>query len=54
MVIKSLFPILFLIPAFSWAQTQYVVRKGDTLLKIADKTLGTAKGVDRHTTPLRY
>ena len=50
MVIKSLFSILVIVPVFSWAQTQYVVRKGDTLLKIADKSLGATKKTD----PRRY
>lgn len=50
MLIKSFLTIFLVWPAFSWAQTQYTVRKGDTLLKIADKALGTAKGTD----PRRY
>lgn len=47
---KSLIALLFFAPVFSWAQTQYVVRKGDTLLKIADKSLGNPKTKD----PRRY
>ncbi|OYZ18051.1 MAG: hypothetical protein B7Y39_14210 [Bdellovibrio sp. 28-41-41] len=50
MLNKSLIAILFVAPIFSWAQTQYVVRKGDTLLKIADKSLGNPKTKD----PRRY
>ncbi len=50
MLNKSLIALLFVAPIFSWAQTQYVVRKGDTLLKIADKSLGNPKTKD----PRRY
>lgn len=41
---------LLLIPAFTWAQTKYTVVKGDTVLKIADKNLGTTDKKD----PRRY
>ncbi|MBL7544096.1 MAG: LysM peptidoglycan-binding domain-containing protein [Bdellovibrionaceae bacterium] len=47
---KLLLAFLFLSFGFAWAQTQYVVRKGDTLLKIADKSLGITNGSD----PRRY
>lgn len=50
MLNKSLLAFLFISPVFSWAQTQYIVRKGDTLLKIADKSLGIADKND----PRRY
>jgi LysM repeat protein len=46
MLNKSLIAFLSVAPIFSWAQTQYVVRKGDTLLKIADRTLGNSKTKD--------
>lgn len=44
------FILLFSTPAFSGAQTQYIVQKGDTVLKIADKNLGTTERKD----PSRY
>lgn len=40
MMNRSFAVFLFLVPVLSWSQTDYVVRKGDTLLKIADKALG--------------
>lgn len=47
MLNKSLITLLITAPFFSWAQTQYTVRKGDTLLKIADKNLNSSKPNDR-------
>lgn len=47
MMNRSFAALLFLVPVLSWSQTDYVVRKGDTLLKIADKTLG-AKSSQRY------
>lgn len=45
---KSLFLLLFIFPALSWAQTKYVVRRGDTLLKIADRALGSPNDPRRY------
>lgn len=50
MFLKSLIAALLIIPAFAWSQTEYVVRNGDTLLKIADKALGNSDRKD----PRRY
>lgn len=50
MINKFLLVFFALVPVFSWSQTSYVVRKGDTLLKIADKTLGSPDKKD----PRRY
>lgn len=43
---QIIYTFLFLIPFASLAQTQYIVRKGDTILKIADKNLGTTDKKD--------
>lgn len=50
MLEKYLMAFLMIVPLFSGAQTQYIVRKGDTLLKIADRILGNTKPND----PRRY
>lgn len=50
MFAQILFAILVTIPIFAWSQTQYKVREGDTLLKIADRSLGNT---DR-SNPSRY
>lgn len=40
MLLKGLIAFVLAFPALSWANTQYVVRKGDTLLSIADQAIG--------------
>lgn len=50
MFMKSMIAALFIIPGLAWAQTEYVVREGDTLLKIADRSLGSLDKKD----PRRY
>lgn len=45
-----IFALLLLIPTLSWAQSRYVVRRGDTVLKIADRKLHITDKKD----PRRY
>jgi LysM domain-containing protein len=50
MFMKSLVAALLITPCLAWSQTEYVVREGDTLLKIADRSLGSTDKKD----PRRY
>lgn len=50
MFMKILVAAFLITPCLAWSQTEYVVREGDTLLKIADKTLGGGDKKD----PRRY
>ncbi len=46
MFLKSLVAALLIPPCLAWSQTEYIVREGDTLLKIADRSLGTSDKKD--------
>jgi hypothetical protein len=50
MFLKSVVAALLITPCLAWSQTEYVVREGDTLLKIADRSLGSVDKKD----PRRY
>lgn len=50
MLTKTLVAFIFIAPCLAWSQVKYIVRKGDTLLKIADQNLGNT---DRNN-PQRY